>query len=237
MSTRDPNNPIHDQVRDLTETHRHREPYTYGDGRTTWTSGHVTTVPPLLTQLGQATQQSMGDGGGSGGYKSRPPAFIESMDTLATIDLEASRWVRDLGEDDPGNTGACVRRLHGLHASAHRCDNARAQRDDEHRVTCCSQHAIEVDVRRWWTQARIVTGWDSAAWRPDNTCPLCGKRGTLRVKLSAHSGMCIDCRETWDETTIGLLADHIRAENQEDDEPAPPEVEELDRHADDEATS
>lgn len=226
---------FHDQVRELTETHSHREPFTYDDGRTTWTVGHVTTVPPLLDQLGNATQQAMGDGGGSGGYKSRPPAFIESMDTLATIDLEASRWVRDLGEDDPLDTAGCLRKLHGLHASAGRCGHAKAERDDQHRVTCCTQHAIEVDVRRWWTQARITTGWDSAAWRPDNTCPLCGKRGTLRVKLGAQSGMCTDCRETWDETTIGLLADHIRAENHEDDEPVPAEVAQLDQHADEQA--
>jgi hypothetical protein len=75
---------------------------------------------------------------------------------------------------------------------------------------------VERDIRRWWTQARIVTGWDSPAWRPDNTCPLCGVRGGLRVKLADQSGFCTECGETWTPETIALLADHIRSENAED---------------------
>ncbi len=209
---------IHDLVADLTQTHRHREPYAVREGQTTWTRGHVTTVPSLIVQLGQVTAANTGEGG-VGGYSSRPVAPLESIDTLIHIDLAASRWVRDLGEDDPQDTEGCIRRLHALHASASSCNQTKPKRDQVTReVTCCSQHAIEADVRTWWTQARVVTGWDSPAWRPDNTCPMCDKRGTLRVRLSAHSGICIDCRETWDDTTIGLLAEHIRSENYEDAE-------------------
>ncbi|WP_157432593.1 hypothetical protein [Aeromicrobium sp. Root472D3] len=64
----------------------------------------------------------------------------------------------------------------------------------------------------------MLTGWDSPAWRPNNTCPLCGVKGGLRIRLDHHTGTCMDCRQTWDPSTIGLLADHIRVENHEDEE-------------------
>ena len=191
---------IHDHVNELTRTHAHNEPYTYRNGNTTWTKRHTTLVPPLIHQLQYATPSGQGDDRSSAGYNSRPAARLEALDTLIHIDLAAARWIRDLGEDDPADTLACIRRLHGLHASAPEP----------------TRREIERDIRHWWTQARIVTGWDSPAWRPDNTCPMCATRGTLRVKLIAQAALCIDCRETWDQTTIGLLADHIRHENADD---------------------
>lgn len=211
IGTNRPDQPldIHDLIDELTRRHAHREPYAVRNGATLWTRTHVTPVPSLIDQLGMTAASSTGESG-AGGYASRPAAHLESVDTLIHIDREAARWIRELGEDDPGDTAACVRKLHGLHASATGCGRTHAGRGD-----CCTAHAIEADVRRWWTQARIVTGWDSPAWRPDNTCPVCEKRGTLRVRLSAQSALCIDCRETWDASTIGLLADHIRHENHE----------------------
>lgn len=195
---------IHDLFNELTQVHSHRESYTLDPtpGGPRMTLGHVTTVPSLLHQLEHATAAASSSEGGAGGFASRPAAYLESLDTLIHIDLAAARWVRDLGEDDPGTTAECVRLLHGLHASA----------------APETQQAIEYDVRRWWAQARIVTGWDSPAWRPNNTCLACGVRGTLRIRLSSQSGMCIQCRETWGPETIGLLAEHIRMENLEDGE-------------------
>lgn len=208
---------IHGVFNQLTLTHTHRETYTAElITGTRWTRAHLTSVPSLIHQLQHATPASTGEPG-AGGYASRPAAHLEALDTLIRIDLEASRWIRDLGEDDPGDTTACLTRLHALHASTHRCPRTAAHRDQTNAVDCCAWHAIDVDARRWWTQARIVTGWDSPAWRPDNTCPICGTRGTLRVRLAHHAAMCIDCRTTWDPNAIGLLADHIRWENAEDD--------------------
>lgn len=193
---------LHTMVTELTQPHSHREPYTVHRGTEVWHRKHYTRVPSLLVQLAAPIAPSTGEAG-AGGYASRPVAHIEALDTLAHIDLQASRWVRDLGEDDPLDTAACVLKLYGLLASAE--TPARA--------------AIERDVRTWWTQARIVTGWDSPAWRPDNTCPICAQRGCLRVRLAAHSALCIECRAVWDETNIGLLADHIRNENHDGDTP------------------
>lgn len=187
---------IHDVFAELTEPHTHREPYEPDrpDGEK-WTTNHITTVPALVDQL-DASPSGAGTDRNSSGYGSRPAARIEAIDALILIDLESARWVRDLGEDDPGDTKACLRRLHGLRASAQDA----------------TKEAVDRDVRRWWRHARIMSGWDSAAWRPDNSCPVCEKRRTLRIRLSDEAGFCVECRADWDELTIGLLAEHIRAE-------------------------
>jgi hypothetical protein len=186
-------------VNELTRPHEHREHHQIHKGKTWYGVNHITTVPSLLWQLDHAAPSGTGDDRSSAGYESRPTARLEALDCLIHIDLEASRWVRDLGEDDPLDTAGCVTLLHGL---------ARSHPE--------STRAIEHDVRRWWTQARIVTGLDSPAWRPDNTCPLCGVKGGLRVKLMHETGFCTHCLETWTPETIGLLANHIRAENQDE---------------------
>lgn len=86
------------------------------------------------------------------------------------------------------------------------------------KVWCCTAHHVEADVRSWWRQARIIAGWDSPAWRPFNTCPMCSKRKGLRVNTLTHTAVCIECRTVWEPTTIGLLAEHIRMENGLDEE-------------------
>lgn len=190
---------IHDHIEQLTQHHAHREPYTKRRGQETWTANHLTMVPPLIDQLDQPNA-SKGDVGSAAGYSSRPAASIEAIDTLMFIDHEAATWVRKLGEDDPGNTKACIRRVHALHAS----QDGPTKSD------------IERAVKRWWSQARITSGWDSPAWRPDNTCPVCEQRRSLRIKLGDQIGFCVECRSMWDSTEIGLLADWIRLENAED---------------------
>lgn len=195
-----------DYVRELCSPHQHREHYQVRRGQTWYGQDHVTRMPALLDQLAYAPPMLGAET--HGGYASRPAASLESVDTLVRIDLAASRWIRDLGEDDgkpngePLDTVACVRRLGALAVSQ----------------PAVTRTAITADVRRWWTWARIATGWDSPAWKPDNTCPLCGVRGSLRVKLADAIGWCNECHETWGRETIALLADHIRTENREDAE-------------------
>ncbi len=191
-------------VTQLTRPHRHAETYTHETKGTTYTQRHHVTAPALLDQLQHATPLTGGEHGGSG-YGSRPAASIDALDTLIRIDLEAARWVRDLGLDDPGDTITCVRLAGSLVPQTTTCSTP------NNGPGCCLTH----DIGRWWHQARIVSGWDVAAWKPNNTCPLCGKRGTLRVR--DHSAFCVDCRSTWDDTNITLLAEHIRTENHEDD--------------------
>lgn len=219
---------IHDYVSELTTQHTHRERYEIREGATLWTKNHVTMVPSLISQLLGATPAGSGEESGSGTASSRPAARIEAIDTVMLIDDEASRWIKKLGEDDPGDTLdtitghhiagsgtiACIVRLHALHASAKSCDRVRGKQD------CCTRHHIEHDIRRWWHQARIVSGWDSPAWRPDNSCPVCEQRRSLRVNLNSQTAVCVECRSLWTTEEIGLLAEWIRTENVEDDTPA-----------------
>jgi hypothetical protein len=202
---------IHQVIRQLTQWYTHREPYTHEANGTTWTSHHITQVPPLITQLTQAKPAPTGDLTGAG-PRSRPAANIEALDTYTHIDIQAARWVRELGEDDPSDTIACITKLYSLAASAHHCGYTKATIEDR-KVTCCAVHNIERDIRHWWTQARIVSGWDTPAWAPNNTCPMCSERRTLRIRPDDQTGMCTGCRETWDRSNIGLLAEHVRQEN------------------------
>lgn len=214
-----------DYVRELTEYHSHAEHYQVQRGHTWYGRNHVTKVPPLIAQLWandlpSATAQE----GPRPGFTSKPAARLDALDTAARIDHDAQRWVLELGGkvEAVADSIDLVRRLHAMVAGADRCPRRGPQRDDDRKVICCAWHRVENDVRRWWTQARIVTGWDAPAWSPDSTCPLCGERGTLRIRLAEHIGMCTNdaCRATWDEATIGLLADHIRVESAAERVPA-----------------
>lgn len=206
MSVRPPME-LADYVRELTEHHSHAEHYQIRKGATWYGANHVTKVPPLLAQLWAGDIPSAAaEDGPRPGFGSKPAARLDALDTAARIDIQAHRWVVDLGEHPRGtDTIDLVRQLHGLTASA----------------LTVTRIAITRDVRSWWTQARIVTGWDSPAWSPNNTCPQCGERGTLKVKLADGIGMCSNdaCRVTWDSATIGLLADHIRIESSAEREP------------------
>ena len=202
---------IHGVVKQLTQWHTHRQPYTHEKDGATWETHHITQVPPLITQLAEAEVSRSEELSGSGA-KSKPAAHLEALDTLVLIDLAAAKWVRELGEDDPGNTIACIRKLYGLAASAQYCGKHKPTVVDR-KVTCCTVHAIERDMRSWWTQARCVSGWDSLPWRPNNTCPMCAERRSLRIRSDDKTALCVACRETWDASNIGLLAEHVRQEN------------------------
>ena len=200
---------VHTIVRQLTEEHTHRQPYTHETDGTTWDTWHITTAPPLLDQLTQADKQPAELDLGGGTFGSKPAANLEALDVLTMIDTEAARWVRRLGGDDPGTTIACVRRLYGLAASAQFCGKPKPTKDGRD-VVCCDVHRIERDLRNWWTQARVVSGWDCKPWKPNNTCPMCGVRRSLRIRVDDRHAVCVECRETWDEGNIGLLAEHVR---------------------------
>lgn len=82
------------------------------------------------------------------------------------------------------------------------------------REWCCRAHQIEADVRSWWRQARIIAGWDSPTYRPFASCPVCSKRSKLRINLSSHTAVCVECRTVWGPDTIGLLGEHVRVERE-----------------------
>lgn len=229
---------LHDMFDELVRGHSHAEPRAVRRGETTYTENHVTQVPALVHQLLAQTGSTSGSKSESGSTAvSKPAARIECLDTLMLIDTEAGVWIDQLGGDipddatDPDRPGrpivgsgtlARLRLLHGLYPSAAHCGRDHARRDPEtRRPVCCDRHLIEHAVYRWWQQARIITGWDTPAYRPFNTCPVCDVRGSLRVRadaLAVEAAFCVECRTVWDNRDIGLLAQHIRHENLDEDD-------------------
>lgn len=199
-----PSMTLTDYIHELTHHHTHAEHYQVRRGHTWYGHNHITTVPPLLEQLWTGDLPSTAaEEGTRAGYGSKPVARLDALDTAQRIDYEVNRWLVQLGAvPRVGDTTGMLLQLHGLTP----------------RLDAETVRALTVDVRRWWTRARIVTGWDSHAWAPDATCPQCGERGTLRLRLLEQIGTCTNdaCRATWDDTTIGVLADHVRAESLQD---------------------
>lgn len=197
---------------------------------------HRTTHPGLLEQLWSSVEPSGSvEAGAARPAASRPAARLDAIDTANRIDTQVGIWLDDLGVDfvpvdrHPGkpltesevrllDSVARLRHLASLIPGLDHCGRRTPERHPRtRRPVCCNPHELEHDIAAWWTWARVVTGWDTPAFQPNNTCPLCGTRGTLRVRLEQQRATCINdaCRETWDETNIGLLADHIRSENGE----------------------
>lgn len=202
-TTQRPEPELADLVDELTRPHLHRERFNRDQGghrHRTRSRYHVTRVPALVAQLERT--ESTGaepDTGMTRGFESRPVARLEALDTLTSIDTEAGAWLRILqARHIPGTTTGRVRAVY-----ARTLDPNTEPRD---------RRLLIADLRRWHTRARVVTGWDAPAWRPASTCPLCGEYGTLRVKWLDEVATCVQCGEAWDSDTIGLLADHVRAE-------------------------
>lgn len=215
---------IHTMFAELTRGHTHRERYVYDDDVRSWTDHHPVHVPALVDQLLGATPAGTGQMSGATPV-SRPAARIEALDTIMLIDDEAARWIHQLGDNPPGDrydnnaqpipgsgTRRRLDRLHGLQASLPRC-RPRTGKDETTGEWCCTGHHLDHDVRRWWHQARIITGWDEPPFRPFNTCPVCDHKGGLRINFELQAGFCVECRSVWGPDQIGLLGEHIRREN------------------------
>lgn len=204
---------------------------------------HRTVEPPLMEQLwASSTPSGSAEAGTARPASSRPAARLDGLDTAAQIDNAVDVWLNLLDVTDvrvsrtrPAGTPltqselrlqdsiARLRRLGSLLPALERCGHHTPMRDlHTLAVICCPGHRLESDIGRWWTWARVVTGWDAPAWQPDSTCPLCGTRGSIRIRLDLGRATCVNdqCRETWDDTNLGLLAEHIRRENNDQEETA-----------------
>lgn len=172
---------------------------------------HQTRVPSLLVQLEHAMPSGQGDDRSTGGYESRPAARLEAVDALLAIEHEVEHWLKRLEPTAPSYPNTLADQVAKIGSKLHTttwCKRGRGTTAGG----CCDRHHLEGDIRRWWVQARIVAGWDTQAWKPDATCPQCATRGSLRIRLSTKAGLCVECRETWDPTTVGVLGEHVRAE-------------------------
>lgn len=198
MTTRRPD--LLAMIHELTEPTQNREQYM----RKRKPRYHVTSNPPLLAQLDESALPSNTRIDGAGTIAgSRPAANVDAIDTANRIRDDATWWLRYLGADDTGELIDLVHRLAPF-ANGNNIHPDHARR-------------LGFDIRCWWTWARITTGWDQPPWQPNNTCPACATRGSIRIRLHEHLATCTNdnCRATWDHDTIGLLAEHIRTENGE----------------------
>lgn len=187
---------IADAVDALTNPMHVRERYEVWHGNNRKAKWWEHRMPSLLEQLRSAAipgEVYAEDRGGTVRRMpaSRPPAQIEAIN----LDLAITAWAADtvwrchltVRED----TAANLRALVGAH------------------LTSDQQTDILRELIRWVHHARVICRWERPAWRPDAPCPVCDKRG-LRVRLETEHAICVECHETWDPSTIGLLAEHVR---------------------------
>jgi hypothetical protein len=165
----------------------------------------VTRVASLLDQLELAVEPSGSTSAGHRIPSSTPAARMDAINALLVIDTEVSQQVGIYLDSERSTISANLRALVGL-----ACDLGPLDQKD------LARFAV-----RWHTMAAIVTGWEVPPRRLHNTCPLCEAKGSLRIRVDVNTGsgtgLCVECQETWDESTIGLLAEHVRAENREDE--------------------
>lgn len=184
----------------LCDPRQHREPiYGWDNNRNRKRLGdHITTQEALLVQLHRAVvpllTQAIDDGTSIGAAQSRPPLQLEALDRHNAITIGAANWCTRQGIRPRLTAIANIRQLVG-HAP---------------RLDADHQHLLRADLRRWRNWAATMAGWQSIH-RPRAACPVvdCGQRDSLRVNLTTETGLCVACGSTWDQTTIGLLAEHI----------------------------
>lgn len=197
---------LHDLITELTAPHTVTAHYVTRVGTTWIGQNHRTKAAGLLWQLAHSDpSKGSVEGATAKAFESTVISRTDALDLITHIREEVAEWLDDLGWTTPPNLADAIRLLGSLAVSA---DKATAKE-------------ITYAVRGWWIQARVVTGWDSPAWSPDNTCPACEERRTVRIRAAERIASCIHCRAKWDESNISLLADHIRREN---DKPKPAKV-------------
>ena len=189
---------VADAADSLTNPVRVREPIPYwDDNRNRKIRIHEHTLPSLLDQLAAAVIPGEVYVEDDGGHvrrtpRSMPPARLEAINALMSIEAGAAIWCTRmdlrLREDAAGN----IRALVGANLNSDQADELLA------------------DLRHWYGWAATLTGMRRPPWTPQSPCPFCNDRA-LRVRLDTKTAMCVSCRESWTEDTIGLLAEHLRS--------------------------
>jgi|GEM_PF-2848575 len=146
---------------------------------------HSVSMPSMLVQIEAAVEGVRGAAGPSGMSESRPTASLDAIDALERIRKRAAATVAEFG-GDPGIFVAT--NLNTLAAMASEVS------DDQLR-------ALRRLAMSWWTQAKIVAGFEERAQRPHVRCPRCDVMDSLRVRLDVASrfglAMCTECESAW----------------------------------------
>jgi hypothetical protein len=160
---------------------------------------HRVTHPSLLAELAEAIYPggtAVDDGGGRSVPSSQPPAVLAAIDRLEAIEIAVLEWRTRL-------------RLAPRGAIA---DDIRALIGEAPMLTDDMVGWLTLDVCRWATWARVVTGWQTPPFAPHAPCPACERVGGLRIRLEAKAACCVICGADWDAHDGGIyvLAEHVR---------------------------
>lgn len=167
-----------------------------GEGQRLVARAQTIEHPPLIEQLHDSIVGSTaGVNASAGGFESRPTLNIEALDALVQIERESRFWVEAITNEPAAMS--VVQLVDTLAEKVTLFD-----RDD--------LRSIDQDVLKMWGRARIVTTWDSEPLKPHAPCMNCDVRGKLRVDVVANVAACLHCGAAWDQTTIGILGEHIR---------------------------
>lgn len=197
---------VHEWADALTDPHQHTERFeVWDENRHKKQRTHTTTQLGLLAQLAELMLPSSSPEPGDGVAGSRPPGRWDAVATHATITIAAVKWCWSLRLDQRETVESNIRQLVGAFPT----------------MDADARQAFGSDVRSWHRQAEIVAGWKSAPMDPCAPCPAlvrnpdgtsrdCGER-SLRIQLSDAFAFCASCGTEWDTSTIGLLAEAVRA--------------------------
>jgi hypothetical protein len=188
---------------DLTNARKHVERVRIG-----WTKSrnpvfreHQTVQPSLLDQLHDAavspvTRQN--DAGGHSVPTSRPPLAVEAYSAYEEISTAAVRWVRvvvrrpEVRDTPGGNIRMVVGYLGQLDLD--------------------TLEALLQDLKTWRRWALVMTGWETAMFRPRIACPVCDSFGTIRARATREDALafCKECQHWWENGGVHDLADKVR---------------------------
>ncbi len=146
---------------------------------------HAVELPSMLVQIEAAVDGVKGAAGATGSFESRPTAAIDAIDTLERIKHRAAAAVVEFGGEPGIFAETNLRHLADLASEV----------SDEQLV------ALRRMAMSWWTQAKIVAGFEEPAQRPHVRCPRCDAMDSLRVRMDVVTnfgvGMCSECEATW----------------------------------------
>lgn len=158
---------------------------------------HTAMHPPLLDQLADAAgirSALSDDDAGPSSVGSKPPTHLEALRLLQRI--ESQSW--DLADKLGVQKGS-----YGLRTRLSKIGGRLGVQTDR-------------QVRSWWATARVLTHWDSPAYRPQGApCPECWETNSIRIRFDDELAVCSECGTVWDREggtdngSLDLLGQHV----------------------------
>lgn len=176
---------IDDLVRGFTTFEWVTQPIKDDDGK--WRTKrrmHTVTHPSLLDQIEQTVTGSTTEGQVfRSNYGPKPAGRLDCIAFLQRLDQQSRDLAKGIGIEPGQPVRERLLRLAGAIGDA--------------------SHPT---VKSWWATARVLTQHDSAPFAPNEPCPECGYRGTLRVRFDPQVAICVQCYSMWDGERFGQLA-------------------------------